>query len=263
VSRAGVSIEEFGRLFADLLPDLRAKWPNCPPTAGPDEHPQFGTLRFKLFLTLFRVRRYQPYESMEVTFGWSASAIGLWCDTVLSIMDEKYQSFRAFPGNFIAMFALTPQANRIETAIEISRAEVRACTTRSKKGYNFDQMATILSRFAIARLVPVDGIRYPHGTGYVHTKGNYKTAAKFLVTMGEKKTVLELARAVNCQNSTYTGECYTLMEALYPCYETHQCKPNQIKWLSGHNYGMIASNTPSADTDQYWLPLFLLFTSCL
>ena len=97
----GVSIEEFGRLFADLLPDLRAKWPNCPPTAGPDEHPQFGTLRFKLFLTLFRVRRYQPYESMEVTFGWSASAIGLWCDTLLSIMDEKYQSFRAFPGNFI------------------------------------------------------------------------------------------------------------------------------------------------------------------
>ncbi len=163
----------------------------------------------------------------------------------------------------IAIFALTPQANRIETAIEISRDEVRACTTRSKKGYNFDQMATILSRFAIARLVPVDGIRYTHGTGYVHAKGNYKTAAKFLVTMGEKKTVLELARAVNCQNSTYTGECYTLMEALYPCYETHQCKPNQIKWLSGHNYGMIASNTPSADTDQYWLPLFLLFTSCL
>ena len=53
------------------------------------------------FWLFFRVRRYQPYESMEVTFGWSASAIGLWCDMVLSIMDEKYQSFRAFPGNFI------------------------------------------------------------------------------------------------------------------------------------------------------------------
>jgi hypothetical protein len=39
----GMSIEEFGLLFADLLPDLRAKWPNCPPTAGPDEHPEFGT----------------------------------------------------------------------------------------------------------------------------------------------------------------------------------------------------------------------------
>ncbi len=69
----GMSIED-GLLFADLLPDLRAKWPNCPPTAGPDEHPEFGTLRFKLFLTLFRLRRYQPYQSMEVTFGWSASA---------------------------------------------------------------------------------------------------------------------------------------------------------------------------------------------
>jgi len=89
-----MSIEEFGLLFADLLPDLRAKWPNCPPTAGPDE---FGTLRFKLFLTLFCLRRYQPYQSMEVTFGWSASAIGVWCDTILAIMDEKYASFRAFP----------------------------------------------------------------------------------------------------------------------------------------------------------------------
>jgi len=93
----GMSIEEFGLLFADLLPDLRAKWPNCPPTAGPDE---FGTLRFKLFLTLFCLRRYQPYQSMEVTFGWSASAIGVWCDTILAIMDEKYASFRVFPGKY-------------------------------------------------------------------------------------------------------------------------------------------------------------------
>ena len=95
-----MSIEEFGLLFAVLLPDLRAKWPNCPPTAGPDEHPEFGTLRFKLFLTLFRLRRYQPYQSMEVTFGWSASAIGVWCDTILAIMDEKYASFRVFPGKY-------------------------------------------------------------------------------------------------------------------------------------------------------------------
>ena len=64
----GHTLEEFGRLFADLVPEMKRLWPNCPATCEPGERPKFGELRFKLFLALYRLRRYQSYSAMEVTW---------------------------------------------------------------------------------------------------------------------------------------------------------------------------------------------------
>ncbi len=93
----GCTLEEFGRLFAMLLPRMRTTWPRCPPTCEPDERPKQGELRFKLFLALHRLRRYSSYSAMEVTFGWSASGINLWCDTMFALMDEDLAPWRRFP----------------------------------------------------------------------------------------------------------------------------------------------------------------------
>ena len=63
----GFSVSEFSELFLDVLPKLKERWPRCPVTAGPEDRPKFGTLRFKLLLTLARLRRYQSYRQMQVT----------------------------------------------------------------------------------------------------------------------------------------------------------------------------------------------------
>ena len=66
VNLTGLTMAQFSKLFAATLSTLKHTWPNCPVACPEGMNPGFGTLRFKLFLSLYRLRRYEPYTAMEV-----------------------------------------------------------------------------------------------------------------------------------------------------------------------------------------------------
>ena len=63
----GFTLSEFATIFRDVLDDMKIVWPRCPVSAE-ENAPQkpYGTLRFKLFLAFYRLRRYLSYQAMEV-----------------------------------------------------------------------------------------------------------------------------------------------------------------------------------------------------
>ena len=74
-----------------MLVDLRNIYPQCPDILKPGEMDPKGncSLRFKLFLTLYRLKVASSFNLMERIFGWSASAIWEWFQIIVKLMFRR------------------------------------------------------------------------------------------------------------------------------------------------------------------------------
>ena len=60
--------------------------PNCPEILEPHQRSPFCSLRFKLFLVLFRLKVGCSFHQMESIFGWGTSSIQEWFEAIITIM---------------------------------------------------------------------------------------------------------------------------------------------------------------------------------
>mmetsp|Transcript_4122 Transcript_4122/g.6752 ORF Transcript_4122/g.6752 Transcript_4122/m.6752 type:complete len:424 (+) Transcript_4122:70-1341(+) len=109
-SLIGMSIEEFGRLFASVRADLAEAYPRCPELLKPGEVSSFASRRLKLFLCLFRLKLGTSFREMEAMFGWSNSVIQDWFDVVLKILHRRLRPFHV---DFLAARGNNWQAQQI------------------------------------------------------------------------------------------------------------------------------------------------------
>jgi hypothetical protein len=65
----GLPLRYFGNLFASLLPALQLAFPRSPISLKPGEITCFCSVRFKLFLTLYRNKTGSSHKLMEKLFG--------------------------------------------------------------------------------------------------------------------------------------------------------------------------------------------------
>jgi hypothetical protein len=85
----GFTIEEFGCLFTYLAPSLQIAFPYSPLILAPDQKSKACSIRFKLFLALFRLKVGLSSRSMESLFGWSKSSLREWFETVVLVITGK------------------------------------------------------------------------------------------------------------------------------------------------------------------------------
>lgn len=90
----GMTLEQFGILFNSLLPHLRDAFPHSPVIIEADDFSKkICSIRFKLFLTLYRLKIGCSYHLMEKLFGWSKSSICEWFTIVIKVMYNKMNIF--------------------------------------------------------------------------------------------------------------------------------------------------------------------------
>ncbi len=91
----GMKMEDFADLFARISDDLSTIYPKCPHIMGPDsENDRWGCEnRFKLFMTLYRLRVGCSYNTMEKIFGWGKSSIQAWYDVIVNLLAIKLAPF--------------------------------------------------------------------------------------------------------------------------------------------------------------------------
>ena len=85
-SLIGYSIEEFSNLLEYLEPYLRIEFPNSPLKLGPNEVSIYCSIRFKLFIVLFRLKQGCSYRHMEKIFGWNKTSIDEWYTRIIDII---------------------------------------------------------------------------------------------------------------------------------------------------------------------------------
>lgn len=86
-SLIGYSLEEFGNLIERNKDNLQRCWLHCPMILLPGESRDYCSIRFKVFLTLFRLKQGCSFRHMESIFGWSKSILFKWYDKVADIID--------------------------------------------------------------------------------------------------------------------------------------------------------------------------------
>ena len=89
----GLPLRYFGNLYISLLPALKFAFPNSPHSLSPNEFHKYCSVRFKLFLTLYRNKTGSSHKLMEKIFGWSDSSLQEWHEKVLIIMVKHMHQF--------------------------------------------------------------------------------------------------------------------------------------------------------------------------
>ena len=85
-SLIGYSIEEFSNLLEYLEPYLKIEFPKSPFKLGPNEVSIYCSIRFKLFIVLFRLKQGCSYRHLEKIFGWNKASIDSWYMRIINII---------------------------------------------------------------------------------------------------------------------------------------------------------------------------------
>jgi hypothetical protein len=85
----GLPLRHFGNLFKSLRPALARAFPRCPEILHKDEYSINCSRRFKLFLTLYRLKSGPSHHLMAKLFGWCFSSIKEWHSKVLYLLKQK------------------------------------------------------------------------------------------------------------------------------------------------------------------------------
>jgi hypothetical protein len=73
----GLHEAEFSRLFLSVQKQLQIRFPKSPLCGDEDTAlNKYGSLRLKLFITLYKLKLGNSYRELEVIFGWNHSTIG-------------------------------------------------------------------------------------------------------------------------------------------------------------------------------------------
>lgn len=92
----GIPLRHFSNLFESLLPALKIAFPRSPDVLGPSDTSEICSIRFKLFLTLYRLKTASSHHLMQRIFGWNKSSLQDWHENILIVM--RHQMFRFHKG---------------------------------------------------------------------------------------------------------------------------------------------------------------------
>ena len=103
-SLCGFTLTEFSQVFAALVPALIKQFPRSPllveDQSAYQENPRLpSTIRFKLMVTLVRLKHLLSFPTLETQFGWSHSQIEQWVKLIIPIIITTFAKFRCFPSH--------------------------------------------------------------------------------------------------------------------------------------------------------------------
>lgn len=90
----GMSIEDFGRLYAFVENDLSSLYPNSPRMAS-EEHrfSRYCGNRMKLFLCLYRLKVGCSFSHIEAVFGWASTTVSEWFIGIIPMLERCLHNF--------------------------------------------------------------------------------------------------------------------------------------------------------------------------
>lgn len=93
-SAIGMTMEQFGRIFAFVYDDLQMLYPRSPMVLNEGEtHDHCCENRFKLFICFYRLKNGCSFRHMETIFGWSHSVLKEWFSPILTLLCIKLHPF--------------------------------------------------------------------------------------------------------------------------------------------------------------------------
>jgi hypothetical protein len=133
MSMIGLTMEEFGNLFGSLLPALKKLFPHSPVTLKPHETSPYASIRFKLFVTIYRMRFASSFPLMSKIFGWCVSSLQEWYNAIAHMMRNQMVMFGAGFLEYMGPYWQEAEINKWRTRHLVEKNDLAGFVHRARE----------------------------------------------------------------------------------------------------------------------------------